>query len=264
MPRGVALLVHGFGEHSGRYEDSVIPFLTGKDWAVLAFDLVGHGRSGGKRGDCTGYAQLMEQVSEAWQKARERFPGLPALLYGHSMGGNLALNFVLRGLGHPSALVASSPYLKLAFRPPAWKWWAGRLMYRLYPSITLPSGLDPAGISRDRAEVTAYCEDPLVHDRVSPRYSFPILEAGEWAIAHAADLAIPAFIAHGTADPIIDPAGSRQFSERAPESHLYWDQGGYHELHHETGRDHFFNALGAWLQDQTGGAGPPAAAQRKM
>lgn len=248
--RGVAVLVHGFGEHSGRYEDSVIPFLTEEKWAVLAFDLVGHGRSGGKRGDCAGYPQLMEQVAEAWHMARERFPALPGLLYGHSMGGNLALNFVLRGLGRPDALVASSPYLRLAFRPPAWKWWAGRLMLRLYPSITLPAGLDPAGISRDPLEVEAYCNDPLVHDRVSPRYSFPILEAGGWALAHAHELKLPVFVAHGSADPIIDPGGSRLLCQRAPGCHPYWEEGAYHELHHETSRHLFFAALGGWLRDR--------------
>lgn len=261
---GVAVLVHGFGEHSGRYEDSVIPFLTSEKWAVLAFDLVGHGRSGGKRGDCAGYEQLMEQVSGAWQLARARFPGLPALLYGHSMGGNLVLNFVLRGLGRPDALVASSPYLRLAFSPPAWKWWAGRLMLRIYPSITLPAGLDPAGISRDLREVEAYRNDPLVHDRVSPRYSFPILEAGEWALEHAGELDTPAWVAHGTADPIIDPAGSRLFCERAPGCQLYWEEGAYHELHHETSRANFFDTLGRWLRDRQGDPPLPQAPQSKM
>ncbi len=252
-PEGVCLLVHGFGEHSGRYEDSVIPFLCNRRWAVLAFDLVGHGRSGGIRGDCAGYGQLMQQVSEGWQTARARFPRMPALLYGHSMGGNLALNFVLRGLGRPDALVASSPYLRLAFRPPAWKLWAGKLLLHVYPSITLPSGLDPAGISRDKAEVRAYSNDPLVHDRVSPRYSFPILAAGTWALDHATRLTVPSFIAHGTADPIIDPEGSRLLGERARAVTLHLESGAYHELHHETGREHFFQALGAWLGNRAEG-----------
>lgn len=249
-PKGVALLIHGFGEHSGRYEDSVIPFLCRREWAVLTFDLVGHGLSGGKRGDCAGYPQLLELVGAGWKKARDRFPGLPALLYGHSMGGNLAINFVLRGLGRPDALVASSPYLRLAFRPPAWKWWAGRLMLRLYPGITLPAGLDPAGISRDPREVEAYRSDPLVHDRVSPRYSFPILEAGQWALEHARSLAIPTFVAHGTADPIIDPEGSRLLCAHAPACTPYWQEGAYHELHHEKGRQQFFESLGRWLGER--------------
>ena len=264
VPTGLAVLVHGFGEHSGRYEDSVIPFLTSEKWAVLAFDLVGHGLSGGKRGDCAGYPQLMEQVSGAWHLARERFPDLPALLYGHSMGGNLVLNFVLRGLGRPDALVASSPYLRLAFRPPAWKWWAGRLMLRLYPSITLPAGLDPSGISRDEREVEAYRNDPLVHDRVSPRYSFPILEAGEWALEHAPELDVPTWVAHGTADPIIDPEGSQLFGGRAPGCQLYWEAGAYHELHHETSRQRFFEALGRWLQDRQGEPGQRGVPHAKM
>lgn len=261
---GLAVLVHGFGEHSGRYEDSVIPFLTSEKWAVLAFDLVGHGHSGGKQGDCAGYPQLLEQVSGAWHLARARFPDLPALLYGHSMGGNLVLNFVLRGLGRPDALVASSPYLRLAFRPPAWKWWAGRAMLHLYPSITLPAGLDPAGISRDPWEVEAYRNDPLVHDRVSPRYSFPVIEAGEWALEHAKGLDVPTWVAHGTADPIIAPEGSRLFCKRAQVCQLYLDEGAYHELHHETSRQGFFEALGKWLRERQGDPGLLEAPHSKM
>ena len=263
-PAGLAVLVHGFGEHSGRYEDSVIPLLTSEKWAVLAFDLVGHGRSGGKRGDCAGYSQLLEQVTTAWGMGRSRFPNLPGLLYGHSMGGNLVLNVVLRGLAEPDALVASSPYLRLAFRPPAWKWQAGKLLLHLLPSVTLPSGLDPQGISRDKREVEAYRNDPLVHDRVSPRYSFPILEAGEWALEHAGELGVPAFVAHGTADPIIDPDGSRLFCERAPRCRMYWEEGAFHELHHETSRRRFLDALGAWLRERQEGQVLPRADQAKM
>ncbi len=245
---GIVVLIHGFGEHCDRYTDSVIPVLLRENWAVLTFDLVGHGRSGGRRGHCRGYGQLMEQLREALEMARLRNPGLPLLLYGHSMGGNLALNYALR---HPEAadgIIASSPYLRLAFEPPAWKWHAGKVLRRIAPWVTFPSGLDPNGISRQPEEVAAYRSDPLVHDRVSPAYSFPVIEAGAWALRHAAELQLPLFLAHGTADPIIDPEGSREFHARAPGSELLMVEGGFHELHHDRDRGLFFERLGDWMQ----------------
>lgn len=246
-PEGVVVLVHGFGEHSERYLDGVVPFFTSRRLCCFGFDLVGHGRTVGKRGDCQGYDQLLHFVDRGCRLARERHPKLPLLLFGHSMGGNLVLNFVLRGMGQPEGMVASSPYLRLAFRPPKWKWQLGKVLERVAPHVTVPAGLDPKGISRDPEEVKAYQRDPLIHDRISPRYSFPVIEAGAWALENASALALPTLILHGTEDPIIDPEGSRIFHQRAPGTSLVEIEGGYHELHHDLGRDTYFQALGTWL-----------------
>lgn len=249
-PDGMILLIHGFGEHSGRYRDGVVPFFNALNWGVFAFDLVGHGESGGRRGDCAGYEQLLGLVTRGFRTARERMPARPIVLFGHSMGGNLVLNAVLRGLANPEGVIASSPYLRLAFRPPAWKWQLGKLLEKIAPGVTVPAGLDPAGISRDPSEVKAYREDPLVHDRISPRYSFPVIAAGEWALRHAASLSVPALLLHGTADPIIDPEGSRAFGEKSALAKVVMIAGGYHELHHDTDRKLYFKAISDWMQLQ--------------
>ncbi len=246
-PKGMVLMVHGFGEHSERYLPGVVPFFVEKGLGVFGFDLIGHGHSGGKRGHCEGFDQLLRFVDRGYHLARDRFPKLPLLLFGHSMGGNLILNYTLRGKGHPDGLIASSPYLRLAFRPPAWKWHLGKLLGRVAPSLTVASGLDPNGISRDPKEVRAYKEDPLVHDRVSPRYSFPVMEAGEWALQHAGDLQVPTLLLHGTADPIIDVEGSNEFHRLAPSTELVLIRGGYHELHHDLDRDQYYRAMEDWL-----------------
>lgn len=246
-PKAILVLVHGFGEHAERYLDGVVPFFASQGFCCFGFDLVGHGNSGGKRGDCQGYDQLLDFVDTACRMARERYPRLPLLLFGHSMGGNLVLNFALRGMGQPEGIVASSPYLRLAFKPPQWKWQLGKLLERVAPHVTVPAGLDPNGISRDPGEVSAYKADPLIHDRISPRYSFPVIEAGEWALENASKLMVPTFLLHGTADPIIDPEGSRLFDQKAPNSELVEIEGGYHELHHDLGRDVYFKSLETWL-----------------
>jgi len=247
-PRGCVVLVHGFGEYAGRYESGVVPNLLQAGWAVLTFDLVGHGHSGGKRGHCQGYGQLIGQVSAAYEKAGQLYPGQPRVLYGHSLGGNLVLNAVLRGAVSPSGVVASSPYLRLAFQPPAWKLAVGKILLRLAPSVTLPAGLDPSGISSQPEEVAAYKEDPLIHDRVSPNYSLPVIAAGEWVLEHASDWNIPLLIAHGGDDPIIDPEGSRILNRRVPGSKLLVLNGNRHELHHDRGRTAFFQAVSDWLE----------------
>lgn len=248
-PKAMVVLIHGFGEHSGRYLNEVVPFFTSMDLGIFSFDLIGHGLTGGKRGHCQGYDQLLRFVDRGCRITRERFPSLPLIVFGHSMGGNLALNYVLRGMGRPEGLIASSPYLRLAFRPPAWKWYMGKLLYKIAPAVTFPSGLDPGGISRDPEEVMAYQNDPLIHDRVSPRYSFPVIEAGQWALEHAGDLSVPALLLHGTGDSIIDPEGSRLFGERSVQTQLSMIEGGYHELHHDLDRAAYFKTISRWITD---------------
>ncbi|WP_088341050.1 alpha/beta hydrolase [Robiginitalea sediminis] len=255
-PKGVVLLLHGFGEHSGRYRNSVLPVLHESGWAVLAFDWVGHGQTAGKRGYCRGYDQLLDQGVEAFREAKKQYPALPLVLYGHSMGGNLALNLVLRERVNPDGVIASSPYLRLAFRPPAWKWRLGKCLLKVAPGLTLPSGLDPGGISTLAEEVAAYRKDPLVHDRVSPNYSFPVIEAGEWALENASKLEVPTLLLHGTADPIIDPEGSRILHRQSDATHLVVIPGGYHELHHDAGRNAVFKAVSGYLAERCAGDAP--------
>lgn len=249
-PRGVVVLVHGYGEHSGRYLDGVVPFLLKQSLAVVMYDHFGHGRSGAKKGVCPGYPALLGLLDQMIERASAQFPGLPLLLYGHSMGGNLVLNRVLRNAEGVQAVIASSPYLRLAFEPPLWKMLLGKAMLRLMPSQTLDSGLDPNGISRIPEEVTRYREDPLVHSRISPAYSFPVMDAGEWAVANAIDLQTNTLLLHGTADPIIDFRATQEFHRQSSRTTLELFEGGFHELHHDLCRDRFFQALKTWLSRQ--------------
>lgn len=116
--KGVIVLVHGFGEHSGRYMDGVIPMLLKESMAVVVYDNFGHGKSGGKRGHCPSYEALLALLGEILEKANSFFPNVPMFLYGHSMGGNLVLNYALRNKTNLNGVIATSPYLRLAFQPP--------------------------------------------------------------------------------------------------------------------------------------------------
>ena len=242
----VVVLIHGLGEHSHRYLDGVIPVLLEQGCAVVMYDNFGHGRSDGKRGHCPSYKALIELLNQVINRSKEIFPGFPVLLYGHSMGGNLALNFALRHQ-QIQGLVVTSPYLRLAFRPPAWKMKLGKVLLSLWPAFTLPSGLDPNGLSRIPEEVRKYQEDPLVHDLVSPMFSFPVMEAGEWAIENASELTVPLLLMHGTEDPIIDFEATQIFSNNAPKCTFIPFEGGYHELQHDLDKDKLHVTIGDWI-----------------
>ena len=249
--KGAVVLVHGFGEHSGRYLDSVLPALVEAGFAVVFYDNFGHGRSGGKRGHCPSYEALLELLDVIIDLAKSQFVNQPLFLYGHSMGGNLVLNYALRKKANIRGIIASSPYLRLGFQPPKWKMVLGKVMLKFWPSITLPAGLDPNGISRIPEEVARYKTDPLVHDKVSPMYSFPIMDAGEWVIANAAALKINTLLLHGAKDPIIDYKGTEEFHKNSPgRTTLRLFDGGYHELHHDLCHKQVLEAIQSWLRQQ--------------
>jgi len=248
--KGTVVLVHGLGEHSGRYKKTVIPILLKSGLAVVTYDNVGHGKSSGKRGHCQSYNSLLDILDEVVQKAKHLFPIKPVFLYGHSMGGNLVLNYAMRREVKLAGLVATSPYLRLAFQPPKWKIILGKLMLNVLPSITLPSGLDPKGISRIPEEVEKYKKDPLVHDKVSPMFSFPIMAAGEWAIQNANQLNINALLLHGTADQIISVEGTKEFHRNSNKTQLELFDDAFHELHNDLCRTEMLAAISNWLKQQ--------------
>ena len=247
---GVLVLAHGFGEHSGRYSGNIVPLLNELGLAVIVYDNIGHGKSGGKRGHSPSYDALLDTLDKVVDKAKDAFPEKPLFLYGHSMGGNLVLNYALRRDTKLYGVIATSPSLRLAFRPPTWKMILGKLMMKIIPSITLPSGLDPNGTSRIPAEVEKYTSDALVRDKVSPMFPFPIMDAGEWAIANAGRLKVDTLLLHGTGDPIIDYHGTQEFHENSNETTLKLFEGGYHELHHDLCKDEMLDTFRNWLRHQ--------------
>ncbi|EAR00234.1 alpha/beta hydrolase [Maribacter sp. HTCC2170] len=248
--KGVVILVHGFGEHSGRYEEYVIPMLLKTGFAVVVYDNFGHGQTEGNKGHCPSYMALLQLLGLVQEKANSLFPNKAQFLYGHSMGGNLVLNHALRNKTNIKGIIATSPYLRLAFQPPKWKMILGKAMLNVWPSLTLPSGLDPSGISRIPMEVEKYKSDPLVHDKVSPMFSFPIIDAGEWAIQNASNLNSNTLLLHGTGDPIIDFTGTEEFHENCEVTTLKLIDEGYHELHNDICREEVLNVIQNWLRQQ--------------
>ncbi len=249
-PKGVVCLVHGLGEHSGRYEH-LAAFLNQAGYALLAFDLRGHGKSEGQRGYAPSYEALLDDIARLLDEAANRYPDLPRFLYGHSLGGNLVINYALRRRPQLAGVIATGPFFRAAFEPPAWKLTLARIMYNLWPTLSLSNELDRQALSRDPEVVRDYDEDPLVHDRLTPRLTMDMFQAGLWALEHASELSLPLLLMHGSADRLCSVQASREFAARAGDrcTLKIWD-GFYHEIHNEPEQEQVFEYLLEWLNSR--------------
>ncbi len=248
--KAVVCLVHGLGEHCGRY-DHVGEALVEAGFALLAYDLRGHGKSEGARGHAPQFESLMDDIALLLDQAEQRFPARLRFLYGHSLGGNLVINYALRRQPSIAGVIATAPALRTAFEPPAWKISLGKIMYRLWPGLAMANELDIQGLSRDPEVVRAYKNDPLVHDRVSARLAMDLLQSGEWALAHADKFPLPLLLMHGSQDRLTSVAASRDFAARAGDrcTLKIWD-GFYHEVHNEPEKDEVIAFMVAWLNNR--------------
>jgi len=252
-PKAVVALIHGHGEHVGRFAH-VAAALNARGYALLGYDLRGHGRSGGPRGHTPSYEALMDDIAAFLGQVQDRYTGLPRFLYGHSLGGNLVINFALRRKPELRGVVATGPWLRLAFKPPAIQVTLGRIMNGIAPGFTQSSKLDARGLSHDAAVVRAYQNDPLVHDKVTVRLFVEINDSGEWALEHAAELTLPLLLMHGAADPITSSRASREFAERAGAKVTLkvWPDL-YHEIHNESQQAEVFKVILDWLDGRLAG-----------
>jgi acylglycerol lipase len=245
--KGVIALVHGMGEHFGRYKH-VAEFLGSIGYATVGMDHRGHGKSEGKRGHTPCYNHLMDDIDLLLTKTKSLFEGMPIILYGHSMGANLAANFAIRRKPAIKGLILTDPYFKLAFDPPGWKVTIGKLFASLIPTLTQPTGLEVAAISRDEQVVNAYKNDPLVHDKITSSFFVNVHPAGLYAIEHANELNIKTLVMHGTADRLTSVKGSEEFAAKNPQfvELKLWD-GFYHEIHNEKEKQEVFDYIKNWL-----------------
>lgn len=249
-PKAVVVLVHGMGEHSTRYTTSLVPILLKNNFSIVAFDQFGHGKTSGKRGHNPSFDAIMKSITKTINKAKELYPNLPIFLYGHSMGGNCVINYTLRKKPNLKGIIASSPFLKLAFQPPKWKLSLGKIMQKIAPSITMGNELDANDISRVKDEVDKYIKDPLVHDKISPNYSLSFIDSGKWALKNASLLEIPMLLIHGTDDKIIDYKGSIEFAENSQLATTKIYKGGYHELHNDLCKEEVLDDVVTWLNSK--------------
>lgn len=261
-PRAVVLMVHGLGEHAGRYAHVARHLL---DWgfAVRAYDQRGHGESGGVRGGVASDALLLEDLAEIVDDTRLRamrlpsaggngdLPALPLILLGHSLGGLVAARFVSLNIRPVDGLVMSSPALDPGLNA------IQKLMLATLPAIApnlrVSNGLKPEFLSHDPQVLQRYLADPLVHSKISARLARFIAIAGPATVAAAATWRTPTLLLYAGADKLVNPAGSRAFAEVAGSkgsagvvtSRCFDDL--YHEIFNEQDAAPVFASLKAWM-----------------
>ncbi len=261
--RGIVVLVHGLGEHAGRYEH-LARRLTGWGFAVLGYDQCGHGKSAGARGRLPNTMRLIEDLNDILQSARRRLaPGQKLVVLGHSLGALVTCVLVLLRDVRADALVLSSP----AFSPllSAWQKLLLRAAARVAPDLTVRNGITPEALSHDPEVVDAYRADPLVHNRISGRLANFIAQSGPRVLSRASRWRLPTLLLYGGSDVLVDPAASRAFAKAAPPglvtAHCLEDM--YHEVFNEADAEPVFEILRQWLDQRvplTASRRPPTGA----
>ena len=246
-PRALVLIVHGLGEHSGRYE-AVAQQLNGWGFAVRAFDLCGHGLSSGAPGSLPDEHRLLDDLATVFDRSRAAVtPVLPVVLLGHSLGGLIAARFVSLKLRAVDALVLSSPALDPGLN--AFQKLLLATLPKIAPNLRVGNGLDATFLSHDAAVVAAYRADPLVHDRICARLALFIATASAQTCALASQWTVPTLLIYAGQDRLVNPKGSRAFAAQAPAdvltSQCFEDL--YHEIFNESDPAPVFAALQEWL-----------------
>jgi acylglycerol lipase len=244
--RAVIVLIHGLGEHIQRYAYWAELFKK-EGIGFAGVDLPGHGRSEGRRGNIKSYTQLEEMIDILLSSCRKTFPGVPLFLYGHSLGGNIVLDYLLHKNPKVKGAIVTSPFLRLAFEPPKFKLILASIMKNLVPGLIQPSGLNPDHLSHDKTVVEKYISDPLVHGKISVSLFNGMMVSAKYSLAHASELKVPILLLHGSDDLIVSPEGSREFAAKTDLADLKIWEGGYHELHNEPFKDEVFTYILNWL-----------------
>jgi len=246
-PKALLVIVHGFGEHGGRYA-SIAQRLAQAGLEVAVPDLWGHGRSGGARGDlqdvfaCAEHLQRLTEAVLLPEAGRSR-----CALFGHSFGGLVAILWALRFPQRLARLTAQSPLLEVGFPLPRWKVAVAALLAPLWPTLCLPLQLDLKYLSHDSAVSQAYRADPLVHSVMSVRTYWALRRAREWAMQRADALQVPVLLLCGGEDRIISVHHAEQWAQRVRcEKRLVTFPGMYHELHHEAVAEDTLRLIAEW------------------
>lgn len=233
--RAVLVIAHGLGEHSGRY-GNLLQSLAGKKISVFAIDHRGHGKSDGKRGHIDSFMDYVYDLKLFVEFIKEENRGLPIILFGHSMGGVIAARYSMTYPDDVSLIVMSSPGLATTVKVPEWKIGIASFFSPRIGSLTFPNGLNAQDLSHDREAVSAYENDPLVHNRISARWTMEFMRATEECMANAKNIRKPILLLHGKSDNIADCKATEEFYNSVSSSNktLNLYEGLYHETMNET------------------------------
>ena len=252
-PWAALTLVHGFGDHGGRFA-GMATSLASFGIAVQALDLVGHGRSPGRRGCIHSYDQLLDEVHDSLQHSTDSFPRIPQFLFGQSMGGNLVLNLALRrplDVKRVNGLIVVSPMLRAGEMPKERFMDAGRWLASKIPNWRIKAPVVVAKLSHDRRAQDAYLRDRWVHRNMSLRLAINLVDSGLWALENSPLLQSRTLLMHGSEDTLTCPKASQLFAEKSNGMAMFrlWN-GCRHDLHDELQRERVFDFMTRWMKQQ--------------
>ena len=253
-PHRVMLLVHGFAEHAGRYDEMAMYFAN-RGFAVHAYDQAGHGRTPGPRGHVDRFERLLDELSRFVEQIGSEHPDLPIVLVGHSMGGLVVAATAAFRRPPVDRIVLSGALLELPSKGSldrTLRIAVARVLSRLAPRLGLTTGLDAEGLSRDPEVVRRYREDPFVKDRMTARFATGLFAMVSRVREAAGRIERPILILHGEADPICPAEGSRRLfaalePQIAKQSRLSVYPGLRHEIFNEPERESVWQDMLAWL-----------------
>lgn len=248
-PHAVVLIVHGLGEHSGRYPH-VAARMVEAGYAVYALDHRGHGRSEGDRAYFDSFDQPIDDLKQYFDEVKALHPNKKMFVYGHSLGSLITLSFALRYQKELAGIVISGPPLAVESSQPALLIHAAGILNNIAPKAAITPPLPSTVLSRDPAVCAAYDNDPLVyHERVKVRMGYQIVAASRSIRSHAASLKLPIFIFHGMDDKLCPPAGSQILFDAvgSPDKTLRMHPNLRHETHNEPEKEMVISMVIGWL-----------------
>ena len=248
-PNAVLLVVHGIAEHSGRYSNLVNYFVP-KGYAVYSFDLRGHGKSDGTRSHIEHFSYYLDDVKTYFDIVKKQNPNAKIFLVGHSMGSTIAIAYAVEHQSELSGLIVSGTTLKAGNSINKASILMAKILSVLAPRMGV-AALDANGISRDKAVVAAYINDPLVYTgKLRARWGTELLKTMEKLKSKISELSLPILIMHGSADRLSDPSSSKMLFDgvSSKEKTLKLYEGFYHEIFNDPERQQVFSDMEAWLK----------------
>lgn len=246
--KAVVVLVHGLGEHIGRY-NHVAKFLNQNQISVYGFDHRGHGKSSGKRGHIGSNQFFMSDIDHMIAEAKKENPEIPIFIYGHSLGGNMVLYYALSKNPAIKGVIATSPGLGTGEPVPPAKLLAAKILKTLVPAMTMDNGLDVNNLSHNPQVIKDYQEDPLVHPMISAKLATLMFSNGDWIIENASKFNLPLLLLQGEKDHIVSLEKTKLFAEKVPASLITYKifPGLYHEMHNEYEQDQVLSYILEWI-----------------
>jgi alpha-beta hydrolase superfamily lysophospholipase len=247
LAHNTLIITHGYGEHSGYYEDFAEYFST-QGYNVITYDLRSHGLSEGRRGDVPDFEFFLKDLQIVIDEAKRMNENNKIALFGHSLGGSIVLNFLFKNPGPEiTKAVISSPWLKLAFDPPVFKKILAKIGKVLFPSLVIKGELNLKHLSRDQKFIDRFRNDVLTYDKISARYYDSIIKAGLFVLNNARKLRIPVLVSHGDDDKITSYSASKGFCEISGAMFKSWDGGYRHVVFSESDKNDIFKYYHKYL-----------------